>query len=132
MKQKLKPCPFCGSSMICIESSRAGSWIVCDLCGASSRMRDAPETVLALWNRQAACWSLIASAPKQEPVIFGNYNKKGWLCIGYVNALGEVIAGYSGESKPEFSPTHWMPFPAPPKEPENCRQPIPLNALAGS
>jgi hypothetical protein len=50
---ELLPCPFCdGTPAIC--HGLGEDWVVCSLCGASTRMLSNREMAIAAWNRRAA------------------------------------------------------------------------------
>ena len=55
---ELKPCPFCGSEMVCYDTDGLGSWVICVDCGAScgrtvNKGRGTREKVIEKWNRRA-------------------------------------------------------------------------------
>lgn len=56
MKEKLKPCPFCGSKEIVITDgySNVGCWAECSFCGASTKAEERTHKECAkAWNRRA-------------------------------------------------------------------------------
>ena len=55
-------------------------------------------------------WEVIDSCPPHTTVIVGDVKKTG---SGYHNGFGQWFA--YGSSTPIETPTHWMPYPKPPK-----------------
>lgn len=55
MKEKLKPCPFCGSENIEIERGPISGLfcVTCHSCFASSAFFDCEDAVIKAWNRRA-------------------------------------------------------------------------------
>lgn len=62
-KQKLKPCPFCGSDKISLHGRQGRSKIgtpyfhkraVCKGCGISTPICSSPEKIERIWNRRAS------------------------------------------------------------------------------
>lgn len=57
MEDKLKPCPFCGSTKVHLDTNGQRTWVICLGCGAKSggayNGRTAAEKVTGLWNRRA-------------------------------------------------------------------------------
>ena len=54
---KLKPCPFCNGSASYAFYVRSRNstqqFVVCDDCGAESKLCDSREEAAAVWNRRA-------------------------------------------------------------------------------
>jgi Lar family restriction alleviation protein len=57
MSEKLKPCPFCGSSHVLAEDFEEFDmgmyWIRCGDCGAGCSTKDTTEEAIKAWNRRA-------------------------------------------------------------------------------
>lgn len=55
MKQKLKPCPFCGGKVIVIIDGYAdvGCWVKCENCGATAGQgSELHEEAIKAWDRR--------------------------------------------------------------------------------
>lgn len=58
MSEKLKPCPFCGSSEHYIRTRQHGFgntvyYVYCPMCGGESGWADTEPVVSEMWNRRA-------------------------------------------------------------------------------
>ena len=54
MTAKLKPCPFCGSTIVEMDDNAAPFFVVCLHCQASGPMYDSWNAAATAWNRRAA------------------------------------------------------------------------------
>lgn len=52
MTEKLKPCPFCGSSSVTVGELYPSSYARCLACGAESRLCYSRDEAAAVWNRR--------------------------------------------------------------------------------
>lgn len=62
-------------------------------------------------------WQDISTAPRQERVMLGHKDFKGWFCLAICNALGEWSYDdrpWGQQDAPDKEATHWMPLPAAP------------------
>lgn len=105
---ELKPCPFCGG-----EAFHRGYDVVwCKKCSAEAHVDD--------WNRRpdapsAGEWMPIETAPKDGHILAW---KDGWGPTEAHLEWGddEDYQGWVATHQDcDFSPTHWMPLPAPPQ-----------------
>lgn len=55
-------------------------------------------------------WIRIADAPRQTPLLFRSYERRGEAAIGVVNSLGEICTLW-GQDGIGFDPTHCMLVP---------------------
>lgn len=54
MNEKLKPCPFCGSSMCQIYRSIGESvYVRCNTCNSTSGIKENIDAAIKAWNRRA-------------------------------------------------------------------------------
>jgi Lar family restriction alleviation protein len=59
MKAELKPCPFCGSKNLFIDTGISGGdggnlfWVVCNECYSSGQALDKKSSAIAAWNKRA-------------------------------------------------------------------------------
>ena len=53
MYEKLKPCPFCGSSMC--QTYLAGEFVYvrCNMCNSTSGLAESRDAAIKAWNRRA-------------------------------------------------------------------------------
>lgn len=122
---RLEPCPFCGSENLAADFSHFHGSVECRDCGCLLPLpTKSPATQAASWNRRAAPasplgdgWRPIEAAPRQERVLLGHKDFKGWFCLAICNALGEWSYDdrpWGQQDKPDKEATHWMPLPAAP------------------
>lgn len=52
MKNKLKPCPFCGDKAKLFEDYSGLFTVQCEKCGISTLLKRNSEEVIADWNRR--------------------------------------------------------------------------------
>ena len=52
---ELKPCPFCGSSIVFVERPGEGTLFYCQCgrCGAATKVCSNKDAAAAFWNRRA-------------------------------------------------------------------------------
>lgn len=55
-------------------------------------------------------WISISDAPRQTPLLFRSYERRGEAAVGVVNALGEICTLW-GQDGIGFEPTHCMLVP---------------------
>jgi hypothetical protein len=55
-------------------------------------------------------WTRIKDGPRQEPLLFRTYARRGEAAVGIINALGEICVLW-GQDGIGFTPTHCMPIP---------------------
>ena len=76
---KLKPCPFCGSSLIIIQQSPDYAdrmWYVCDECGCNTdRFYYSTEEAKIGWNTRPNAWVTITDDPASLP------KESGWYLV---------------------------------------------------
>lgn len=53
MFDKLKPCPFCGSSMCQTYLSGEFYYVRCNRCNSTSGLADTKDAAIKAWNRRA-------------------------------------------------------------------------------
>lgn len=65
----LKPCPFCGSETITIDSNGLAIWAHCVRCGCRSGLRKTEQEAKTAWNRrekpeqkESICWDCAHSS----------------------------------------------------------------------
>ena len=51
--QKIKPCPFCGSSNIHLAQDDDLHWCGCTSCGVEGPFRDSRINAIKVWQRRA-------------------------------------------------------------------------------
>ena len=72
-KEALKPCPFCGSEAVGIDTLRyrRGKSVmhraVCKICEASSRYALTAKAAVYIWNRRGGGEALESSGPSYKP-----------------------------------------------------------------
>ena len=49
----MKSCPFCGASVICVETPKSHWQVFCPICDMGTRAYRAKEDVIAAWNCRA-------------------------------------------------------------------------------
>ena len=59
MTEKLKPCPFCGSSNVTVYGMYPNSYARCRACGAEGGLCDTHDEAAAAWNRRADAKELV-------------------------------------------------------------------------
>jgi Lar family restriction alleviation protein len=47
----MKPCPFCGSVEVCVETALDTFWGECSRCSACGPVCDEKEEAVELWNK---------------------------------------------------------------------------------
>lgn len=54
MTDQLKPCPFCGSEKVELESEGDGNnWVECQFCATCGPMQETEADAIAAWNAAA-------------------------------------------------------------------------------
>lgn len=53
MRERLKPCPYCGSHEVELRWTGEMARVYCDKCGACGGFGDRPNEARELWNRRA-------------------------------------------------------------------------------
>jgi len=128
MSEELKPCPFCGCEIIL-----NGSYTIehphffggsCDNCEAIGPIKSNKEEGIKAWNARTDQWQPIETAPKDGSQIDlwceGKLSseRRPFCYWGELSDLsGKEGEGWMGVYRPyeDFTPTHWMPLPEPPK-----------------
>lgn len=59
MTEKLKPCPFCGSSSVTVCDLYPSSYARCRACGAEGRLCYSHDEAAAAWNRRTDAKELV-------------------------------------------------------------------------
>ena len=49
---ELTPCPFCGKSKLLINTTKAGSCVLCEECNASGPLTDDESIAIISWNNR--------------------------------------------------------------------------------
>lgn len=49
---ELKPCPFCGSSLVRVTTDDDDTYVECDICGGRTQDTVSAPIAVALWNRR--------------------------------------------------------------------------------
>ena len=52
MAVKLKPCPFCGSTLVDMDCDKLPFFVVCQHCSSSGPMHDSWNAAANAWNRR--------------------------------------------------------------------------------
>lgn len=122
----LLPCPFCGgeAGKLTDATRLLGSWNLihrCPVIGPIKIERSTREEVVAIWNRRAPAWQLIATAPMDGTTLLLADNRVGGGHI--VAAAWDEEAGlWASAELISFPPgffTHWagpITPPAPQQE----------------
>lgn len=123
MQQELKNCPFCGGTELTYINHRR--CIRCKSCDAEGPY-EPTGTEDNLWNTRADKavpdgWQDISTAPRDgthiivfRPVYDGQYIPQ--VGVDYFKKWSAEPNGSWMKSRADCQPTHWMPFPQPPKE----------------
>lgn len=145
MKEKLKPCPFCGYEII--SFSRFYDAYQCRSCLAVGPIAEQNEDKIEVWNTRVSQWEPIYTAPKDGRAVlvyYKNEQMKGRIVKArYVNKFtvecdDDTFSSESDENDILYCPegwyeqvdnyddyaefymkrniTHWMPLPSPPED----------------
>ena len=125
-KEKLLPCPFCGSEAHPVECDQDNHywspWVIyCSKCYAELS-RKKPEKTIKAWNKRTSNWKPIKSAPKDgteilactevfdyRPYFVSWYKRPKCLRRGF-----EYFARRGTFER--FPATLWTPLPDPPEK----------------
>ena len=101
--EALKPCPFCGSNEVEIDSAghpfegRVDIWVACEGCGTSSQIVDAVEKARSLWNTRASTMpgELVEriKAEGSKPMGLAEHA----MSVRFVDLLRDILAWHEGK-----------------------------------
>lgn len=118
MSEKLRECPFCGTSAIL--DGTGGLWIIAcsnNECAIDTYARDTAEEAITAWNTRATGWRPIEDAPKDgnDTLGWGRYHADMKPRAVVVN-FDAGLSLWLDDCGDAFAPTHFMLITPPPQK----------------
>lgn len=119
MTDKLKPCPFCGSTRVREENSPAVGmiWIECFDCKSNGPYANVLSGAwVDAWNKRPSQWLPIEDAPKNGTIIL--LWRQSWSHCRMARWTNVYVGGpkfWVSSTKITAKPTHFQFLPSPPE-----------------